>query len=393
MDRAVERVEGRILGAVGDLGSSASPGRRRCRCGRGSGPLPSRAGAASGGSACRPCRRGPGVGATHGSPEILSSRRAGAEACLPLKTVEKPTESARRTPAIRRVCGRDPSSRTKYLRSTIRGGAAARATAEVTSAAIAVAVPTSVERLFTRPILRLPAEIAMPEGDTIHRVATRFEAALVGKEMETAEAPNARSPIHRRAGELAGLTLERAEARGKHLLLHFSGDRVVHSHLGMNGRWFVRADGRMPYGRPWLLLGNGPAVASQSGGRILRLTSAARARNDPVLLPARPRPARPRLRRRGCRRAAARLRADGPGRRGAARPDPDRRDRQRDPDRGLLPAAGQPVAEGRRPRARGGPRHRRRRRLGDGDDRRHGPSPEADLRRAAPPVPALRRAG
>ena len=123
----------------------------------------------------------------------------------------------------------------------------------------------------------------MPEGDTIHRVAMRLRSALVGSEIETAAAPSARSPIHARAGELAGRTLERAEARGKHLLLHFSGDVVVHSHLGMSGRWVVRGDGRMPYGRPWLVLASGAAVASQNGGKILRMTSAARARNDPML--------------------------------------------------------------------------------------------------------------
>ncbi len=133
----------------------------------------------------------------------------------------------------------------------------------------------------------------MPEGDTIHRVAIRFQAALVGKEIETAEAPSARSPIHSRAHELTGHTLEKAEARGKHLLLHFSGDRVVHSHLGMNGRWFVRADGRPSHGRPWLVLASGPAIANQNGGKILRLTSAVRARNDPVLLQLGPDPLRP----------------------------------------------------------------------------------------------------
>jgi len=133
----------------------------------------------------------------------------------------------------------------------------------------------------------------MPEGDTIHRIATRIHSALVGREIETADAPSARSPLHRRAGELAGRRLERAEARGKHLLLHFSGDAVVHSHLGMNGRWFVRSDGRRPSGRPWLLLGSDGAFASQSGGKILRLTSAARARNDPVLLRLGPDPLAP----------------------------------------------------------------------------------------------------
>lgn len=133
----------------------------------------------------------------------------------------------------------------------------------------------------------------MPEGDTIHRAARKIHVALVGREMQRAEAPNPRSPIHSRGGELAGSVLERAEARGKHLLLHFSNDRVVHSHLGMNGRWYVRADGRLPYGKPWLVLASGHGVASQSGGKILRLVSSSRARNDPSLLQLGPDPLRP----------------------------------------------------------------------------------------------------
>jgi len=133
----------------------------------------------------------------------------------------------------------------------------------------------------------------MPEGDTIHRAARKIHTALAGRELQVADAPNPRSPIHNRSGELAGATLERAEARGKHLLLHFSGERVIHSHLGMNGRWFVRADGRLPHGKPWLVLASGRAVASQSGGKILRLVSAAPARNHPSLLQLGPDPLRP----------------------------------------------------------------------------------------------------
>lgn len=132
----------------------------------------------------------------------------------------------------------------------------------------------------------------MPEGDTIHRAARKIDAALTGREITLAHAPSPRSPIHDRSGELAGATLERAEARGKHLLLHFSGERVIHSHLGINGRWFVRADGRLPHGRPWLVIASGRAVATQSGGKILRLVSAARARNDPALVQLGPDPLR-----------------------------------------------------------------------------------------------------
>lgn len=123
----------------------------------------------------------------------------------------------------------------------------------------------------------------MPEGDTIHRAARRMDAALRGKEIVLADAPNARSPIHGRANRLQGSVLEKVEARGKHLLAHFSTGDVIHSHLGMNGRWWIAADGRMPYGKPWLVLSSGRGIASQTGGKLLRLVSESRARNDPGL--------------------------------------------------------------------------------------------------------------
>jgi endonuclease VIII len=133
----------------------------------------------------------------------------------------------------------------------------------------------------------------MPEGDTIHRAAQRLNIALGGREIGLAAAPNPRSPLHRRAGELQGLTLEEAEAIGKHLLVHFSRDVVLHTHLGMNGKVFVAADGRMPYGKPWWTLASGRSVASQTGAKLLRLTSESRARNDPSLMQLGPDPLRP----------------------------------------------------------------------------------------------------
>lgn len=133
----------------------------------------------------------------------------------------------------------------------------------------------------------------MPEGDTIHRAAARMNAALRGKEMVLADAPNPRSPLFGRAGELRGETLEEAEAFGKHLVAHFSGGLALHSHLGMNGRWWITADGGLPYGRPWLRLGHGRAIASQSGGKVLRIVSRSRLRNDPALRRLGPDPLRP----------------------------------------------------------------------------------------------------
>jgi endonuclease-8 len=151
----------------------------------------------------------------------------------------------------------------------------------------------------------------VPEGDTIHRAAERINTALAGREIGRAEAPNPRSPLHRRAGELQGRTLEEAEARGKHLLVHFSGGAVVHTHLGMNGKVFVSADGRLPYGRPWLTLASGRAVAAQTGAKLLRLTSETRVRNDPALLQLGPDPLRPGF---DAQAAAGRLRRLGAGR-------------------------------------------------------------------------------
>ena len=151
----------------------------------------------------------------------------------------------------------------------------------------------------------------MPEGDTIHRIARRMNAALAGREIDRAEAPSARSPIHHRAAELRGRTLESVEARGKHLIAHFSGELALHSHLGMNGRWFVAADGELPRRRPWLLIASGRAHASQSGGQILRLVSESRVRNDPGLMQLGPDPLSPNFDRSD---AAARLLEMGAGR-------------------------------------------------------------------------------
>jgi endonuclease-8 len=151
----------------------------------------------------------------------------------------------------------------------------------------------------------------VPEGDTVHRWADRINAALAGRELELADAPNPRSPVHNRAGELEGRTLERAEAHGKHLLVHFSSGAVIHSHLGMNGRWWVSADTQLPYGKPWLRLGAGRAIASQTGGKLLRLVSESRARNDPSLMQLGPDPLRPEFE---LPTAAERLRRAGRGR-------------------------------------------------------------------------------
>jgi len=83
----------------------------------------------------------------------------------------------------------------------------------------------------------------MPEGDTIHRTAatlqraiggqviTRFESVLPALSRVDADAP------------LRGRTIERVEARGKHVLIWFSGHLVLRTHMRMNGSWHIYRPG------------------------------------------------------------------------------------------------------------------------------------------------------
>jgi endonuclease-8 len=121
------------------------------------------------------------------------------------------------------------------------------------------------------------------EGDTIRRLVRRLEATIVG-ETVAASAPN---PRGRAAGveRLDGLTLERAEARGKHLLLSF-GELSLHSHLGMSGGWHVYRQGA-PWRRPrrsaWAVLSGGGWDAVEFGGSTLEVMTTAKLRRHPQI--------------------------------------------------------------------------------------------------------------
>ena len=73
----------------------------------------------------------------------------------------------------------------------------------------------------------------MPEGDTLFRTAEVLRAVLVGRPIAAARG-RAGGP---RLGMLEGRTVERVEARGKHLLVQTSGGLTLHTHLGMHGSW------------------------------------------------------------------------------------------------------------------------------------------------------------
>ncbi len=74
----------------------------------------------------------------------------------------------------------------------------------------------------------------MPEGDTIHRTANRLRPALEGHAVVRFDAP-------RLAGDrpAPGDLIERVEAVGKHLLIRFPKQLVLHTHMQMTGSWHL----------------------------------------------------------------------------------------------------------------------------------------------------------
>ncbi len=123
----------------------------------------------------------------------------------------------------------------------------------------------------------------MAEGDTILRLARRFEQTIVG-ETVAASAPN---PRGKAAGieRLNGRRLEGVEARGKHFLLDF-GELSLHSHLGMNGGWHIYRHGarwRRSRAAAWAVLSGGGWDAVQFGGTTLQVMTTPRLRRHPQI--------------------------------------------------------------------------------------------------------------
>jgi endonuclease VIII len=90
----------------------------------------------------------------------------------------------------------------------------------------------------------------VPEGDTIFRSARALGKALAGATVtgfETAYAPLA--SVHDNA-PVTGRVIEKVEARGKWLLIYFSGDLILVTHMLMHGSWHIYRPGeRWHWGR------------------------------------------------------------------------------------------------------------------------------------------------
>ena len=83
----------------------------------------------------------------------------------------------------------------------------------------------------------------MPEGDTIFRAARTLQKALAGLGVTAFETHLAPLAVIDRRAPLAGRSIVGVLARGKHLLIEFSGDLFLRSHMRMHGSWHLYRPG------------------------------------------------------------------------------------------------------------------------------------------------------
>jgi endonuclease-8 len=89
----------------------------------------------------------------------------------------------------------------------------------------------------------------MPEGDTIYRAARALQRAIGGKVVTGFETGLAKLAWVNDDSPLVGRVVEKVESRGKWLLIYFSGDLILVTHMLMSGSWHLYRIGekwRMP---------------------------------------------------------------------------------------------------------------------------------------------------
>ena len=86
----------------------------------------------------------------------------------------------------------------------------------------------------------------MPEGDTVWLTAHRLDQALAGREVTVFDL---RVPALATT-DLRGSSVAGVIARGKHILTRFDNHLTLHSHLRMDGSWYLVRTGRQPRHRP-----------------------------------------------------------------------------------------------------------------------------------------------
>jgi endonuclease-8 len=143
----------------------------------------------------------------------------------------------------------------------------------------------------------------VPEGDTIAYAANRIRPVLEGRVPDEIRTPHPRHAFDRWPARLDGRPVTSVDTHGKHLFIRFGplaiqarqdradrmssgwfgGGLVLHSHLGMTGKWGVYAGGRRwtrSASRAWLVLRRDGDEVVQFDGPLLELLTDGRTRFD-----------------------------------------------------------------------------------------------------------------
>lgn len=126
----------------------------------------------------------------------------------------------------------------------------------------------------------------MPEGDTIKRAATALDKALTGRAITRFETGLAQLANVDRDAPIAGRTVERVEAVGKHLLMRFSGGLTLRTHMRMNGSWHIYRPGerwRRPRAAMRIVIETAAFVAVGFSIPVAELLTDAELARDPEL--------------------------------------------------------------------------------------------------------------
>lgn len=83
----------------------------------------------------------------------------------------------------------------------------------------------------------------MPEGDTIFRAARTLHRALAGQAITRFETVLPHLLRINHDYPIVGRTVESVESQGKWMLMRFSGDLVLLTHMRMNGSWHIYRPG------------------------------------------------------------------------------------------------------------------------------------------------------
>jgi endonuclease-8 len=79
----------------------------------------------------------------------------------------------------------------------------------------------------------------VPEGDTIFRAARTLNRALAGQTVTRFETVLPQLSRIDQDSPIAGRTMESVESQGKWMLMRFSGDLTLLTHMRMNGSWHI----------------------------------------------------------------------------------------------------------------------------------------------------------